>query len=341
MPEHYDPNVFAIITAHDLRNMATSALKLPHNAKWFHKATGGVAEKATINSREPTPADQEGLEDAQPLSAVDRLVITFVDESGCRLQGLRFGTNQTSSEILFGERGTKGVSARQYAITVDEHLHIWLHDFYSTHGTAVEYDGQCGLEVRKKETWILAYSPGLPKTFKQIKLRSGSLVINIEFPGHAQSHPIYIHNLRALAETCMKNVPSLESLDLQSGPSTAAPSEPHTPSNRPIYYRETTIGKGAYGSVYKVIKVRDGKYYAAKTFDVQSKKRKFGQDDDAWVNNIRREFSVMQATPHVSLSFTIVGKTSHSKSSIVAKEIDVLVCGFRIVHHCSPPFRKQ
>jgi len=43
----YDDNVFAVLTAFDLRNMASSAFQLRHNLQWFRKAEGGVAEAPT------------------------------------------------------------------------------------------------------------------------------------------------------------------------------------------------------------------------------------------------------------------------------------------------------
>lgn len=51
----YDHNVFAVFTAFDQRNMASSAFRLSHNSQWFRKAEGGVAEEPTIDSRETTP----------------------------------------------------------------------------------------------------------------------------------------------------------------------------------------------------------------------------------------------------------------------------------------------
>ncbi|KAF7507545.1 hypothetical protein GJ744_010336 [Endocarpon pusillum] len=67
----YDHNVFGVLTARDPKNKASSAFNLPHNAKWFRKAAGGIAEEPTIDSREPTPAPQtqSAKEDSAPLIA--------------------------------------------------------------------------------------------------------------------------------------------------------------------------------------------------------------------------------------------------------------------------------
>ena len=159
MNEMYDHNVFAVLTAFDQRNMANSALRLAHNSQWFHKAEGGVAEEPTINSREATPAvgddaqsekfNENRNKNSRP-GAVDRLVVTFDGLLEKLHNGVQLGTNPNLSHILLGHRGTKGISARQCNIAVDDNLWIWLHDYYSTHVTAVGHDHQNETEVRRK-----------------------------------------------------------------------------------------------------------------------------------------------------------------------------------------------
>ena len=140
----YSPNVFAVLTPCNEKNKARSAFKLPQNEKWFHKATGGVAEEPIIDSREPTPAP-DASSGAQDVGANDRLIVTF-DELLKELEscqnGVQFGTHLCLCHILLGHRETPGVSAKQYNITVGDNLWIWLHDYYSMHGTAVAHNGQ-------------------------------------------------------------------------------------------------------------------------------------------------------------------------------------------------------
>ena len=100
-----------------MKNRAASAFELEHNSRWFSKATGGVAESPTIDSRKTTPADGSPSGDEEE-SAVNRLVLTF-DEllSLDNLQnGVQLGTNTTSSHVLLGHRGTKGVSSKQVSL---------------------------------------------------------------------------------------------------------------------------------------------------------------------------------------------------------------------------------
>lgn len=296
----YDYNVFAVLTACDQKNKASSAFKLPQNAKWFHKATGGVAEKPTLDSREATPAENPQSEDEE-IGAVDRLVVTFDEPLKNPLNGIQLGTNPLSSDVLLGHRGTKGISAKQYNVTVGGNLCIWLHDYLSTHGTAVGYNDQNRMEVRKKETWILSYEPGIPSPFGDITIHSGGLTIRIDFPNHEAAAPRYVENLRAFVNKCKEEVPAVNGLGLDSAATTQAPSEAQTLGERLIYYNDKSIGKGAFGEVHRAIRARDGKYFAAKTFIRPANKRKLDEADPAWLTGIRREFTVMKDNPHVSV----------------------------------------
>ena len=114
----YDSDVFAVITAHDQKNKAASALELEYNSRWFYKATGGVALKPNIDSREATPAEDSQLNDEKEdkiASIVDRLIVSFSKllALGNLENGLQLGTKPISSHILLGHRGTKGISGRQ------------------------------------------------------------------------------------------------------------------------------------------------------------------------------------------------------------------------------------
>ena len=257
----YEYNVFAVLTANDQNNMASSAFSLPQNAKWFRKASGGVAENPIIDSREPTPAPEAQTAE-QDLGATDRLVVTFDEPLKNSLHGVQLGTNLLSSDVLLRHRGTGGISARQYNITVNDDLCIWLHDYHSTHGTAVGYSHRNQKEVRRKETWILSYEPGTPSPFGDITIHSGGLIIKIEFLNHETADPRYIENLRAFVKQSKKVVPPVEWLGLDSGPTTATPSQAQTPGERTIYFEERRIGKGTFGEVSRAIRARDGKHVA-------------------------------------------------------------------------------
>lgn len=294
----YDHKVFLVLTACDHKNKASSALKLPENSRWFCKAVGGVADKPTINSRQATPAEDPQSED-EGASALDRLILTFDEllEYKSLQNGVQLGTNPSSSHILLGHRGTRGISAKQCNITVDDDLCVWLHDYHSAHGTAVGYNGQNQKKVRKRETWILAYRPGTWNRFEEITIHSGGLAVKVEFPNHTTAQPQYLKNLQAFIKKSKQDL-AVDGLGLDGD--TQPPSEAQTIGENLIYYHDEHIGEGGFGEVHRVVRARDGEVLAAKIFKPPAKKRKLGEVDPLWLTEIRREFTVMRDHPHVS-----------------------------------------
>ncbi|KAK0247419.1 hypothetical protein LTS09_017453 [Friedmanniomyces endolithicus] len=306
----YDADVFAVITAHDTLNLADSALRLEHNSRWFSKAAGGVALEPTLNSRETTPADDTPSGDVGEKEVLgDRLVVTFskLFASDTLENGLQLGTNPISSHVLLGHRGTKSISSRQCNITVDDAHSIWLHDYNSTYGTAVEHNGQNGAEVRRKETWLLCFPFGAEDRFFGTTIHCSRFAIRIDFPNHERKSAHYVENLQAFveklkaaAEKSMVRPPGVEALGLDTAPSTQAPSEAATPRERLIYYEVAKIGAGAFGEVLKTIKARDGKAFASKIFRPPPNRNKRRREDldQNWLMGIRREFAIMRDNPH-------------------------------------------
>ena len=193
---------------------------------------------------------------------------------------------------------------------MDEALHIWLHDYNSTHGTAVGQNSQNQTEIRRKETWILAYASGTANVFEEMTVHCSSLAFRVEFPNHTGPPPGYIENLQTFVKKCRKAAekskiqpPRVEALGLDSEPATQAPSEALTPHERLIYCEVKKIEEEVFGRVHKVIKTRDGKAFAAKTFNSPPNKNKRRRDepDPEWLIKIRREFTLMRDNPHVSL----------------------------------------
>lgn len=188
---------------------------------------------------------------------------------------------------------------------MDDNLHIWLHD-HSSHGTAVGYQGQNEDETRRTETWILAYEPGRRGPFGNITINTGGLIVTIEFPSHWAGDPPYVALLRALVDKCKAeaDVPNVQELGLASRVSTQAPSGAQTIGERTLYYREKKIGRGQFAQVYKIIRARDGKVLAAKTFTppISKNKRKRDEVDPEWFMMIRREFAIINENRHVSVS---------------------------------------
>ena len=307
-----DYNVFAVLTSYNESESAEDALRLPHNQNRFREGIRSSATKPTIDSREPTPGPTEPSEsENKAKKEPDRIFLTFDDEVKDPESMWQFGTRPSTSDILLGRRGIEQISAKQFNIVIDDKLGIWLHDYHSSFGTGVGYSGQKKDEVRRKETWILCYGPGIGTDLKDITIHIGPVELGIEFPNHRAAHPKYIKNLRTFLKKCRKAAPPVEGLDLNSDPPTQKPSQIHTPSTQPIYLDNKVIGRGAFGEVRKIIKLRDGKFYAAKYFfppkskgseksDRKRKQDKIDEIDEAWLDRIQREYNVMRDNPHVS-----------------------------------------
>ncbi|KAK3174011.1 hypothetical protein K4F52_010317, partial [Lecanicillium sp. MT-2017a] len=294
----YSSNVFAVLTACDQLNKASSAFKLTHNKKWLHPATGGIAVAPTIGSREATPADDVSFNDLE--NHADRLIITFDELLNDHRTGLQFGTSQSACHVLLGHAGTIGISRRQYNIAVDRKLRLQLHDYYSSHGTAVtrrtyvRAKSSEAIErppkLRKRETWTLAKEPGSPNYMGDIFIHCGRLIVQIEFPNHTKKDWTYIGNLKALYSK-KPGLPLLEGIQLDSVIATQQPTESATPTQHTLYYWEEELGRGQFGTVRKVIRARDGEVFAAKEFRHPSHDRSI----------IRREYKIMRDNPHPNI----------------------------------------
>lgn len=302
----YGPNDFAVLTPKDAKNLARTAFRLPENKNRFYEATGGVVEEPTIDSREPTPAllfSEEEVNSVQ--NAPDRIILTFDEGPKNPLRGWQFGTSKKSSDILLGNRGTEGISAQQFHITVNEDGWIFLYDDRSSHGTAVGYDHQKKDEIRRKWSWILSHGPGSQVQWEDVTIHAGDLVFKIEFPNQKAGQSLYRDNLKAFFKQSQAALPSIGTLDFDSFPPTATPSQPQSPSQRPIYLYQKAIGSGGFGEVYPILNTRNGVLYAAKIFKHSPgysgtpKKRKRGER--LWKDMIQNEIDIMRKSPHVSV----------------------------------------
>ncbi|KAK4905128.1 hypothetical protein LTR49_025538 [Elasticomyces elasticus] len=128
------------------------------------------------------------------------LFITFSELFKCKDtgEGLIFGTSPDACHILLGHRGTPGISAKQFAIFVDDRLRIALQDCGSSFGTSLQYDGQSSQDVGSEFPRILTNCPGDPSMFEEIVIHAGRLTIGLLFPNHGRASSSYLENLRTL-----------------------------------------------------------------------------------------------------------------------------------------------
>jgi hypothetical protein len=61
--------------------------------------------------------------------------------------------------------------------------------------SAVAHNGQNDTEMRKTDTWLLAYGLASCKQLWDITIHSGGLLVKIEFPNHGTADPQYLENV--------------------------------------------------------------------------------------------------------------------------------------------------
>lgn len=266
---------------------------------------------------------------------VPRIIITFSGlfnetdlQSPALEDGLTFGTNRRRCQVLLGGPGTQSISSQHFTIFVDEELHLWLRDD-SRYGTAVEVNSEHQEDFRKNHTWILAQAAGSELMFEEVKVHAGRLSVELTFPNHCNSDRVYRSNLQKLVEKCRpaaeqkaNGIAGLGRLDLASNVTTAPPSGLATPLSKNTYIDCGIVGEGAFGEVHKVVQSRTGQVFAQKRLHVNlapqkkkknkkrvprsGNKRTIHQVDDndveqrAIVEQLRREFRILDENPHVS-----------------------------------------
>ena len=336
-----DANVFAVLIPHDEKGFARDAFRLDHNAGLYHRSSQSILTEPSLLSREPTPAfsiSEPGDNDNN--HDTDRLILTFDGRPKDPLRGWQFGTNPQTSDILLGHRGTPGVSARHFCIGIDKDSRVVLRDT-SSFGTSVGYDGQAQYEVRRNFTWILSVEPESSVPLGQIVVYvpgTSKFALKIQFPNHRRREPDYLSNLHDFIKTAKAALPPVTDLGLGSNTTTAAPSQPRTPCQAPIYVNLSLIGQGEFGAVHRVFDVSTGKIYAGKRFHPPSGsgvkgKRKLGHNK--WMNGVRNEMNIMKENPHVSKHFAL------EVSLVSAKSVDLESClpseHRRLVRVCMSP----
>ncbi|KYG42068.1 hypothetical protein M433DRAFT_7455 [Acidomyces richmondensis BFW] len=307
---------FYLIPTNRYRQNALTVFSLPENRFW-HRTNGEnvIATQPTISSRESTPAPDLRSPPADQSSS-ESLTLTFgkLFELLASKQlpdlkdGICFGTDPSSCHVLLGHRGTPGISAKQYAISVDSDGGAWLRDCSSTHGTAVECDKQNSKEVQKNCSWILTRPER--DIFHEIAILTGKVHLEIRFPNHTLWRSQYQENVQIFYRKCQEaarrnasdeSAAALGRLIVDSARSTAAPSGAATPRTGSIYYKLTILGEGSFGRVFKVIEAHSGQYYAAKTFIPPSNEGRRDEVHSRWLSQIQREYAFTANRPHANI----------------------------------------
>ena len=300
-----DPNLIATLIPCDNNNLAQTGFRLPHNnGRRYLQLSPGMNQTPNTSSRDRTPPP--GTSKASHYLS-HCLQLTFSEGPKVPQRGYSFGSSK-QSDVLLGESGV--CSNLHFCITFDQERNLILKDS-STHGTAVSYGDQRQSEQRIDFTWIL----NIYKTSRDNPtVKVHDLQFKIEFPDHKNCQSEYNNNVDAFLRTGSADILRLNALGIYTNPKTMIAGRgdrgdrggrggrgdsgggglPFNPD--PIYADFHELGSGTFGEVMLVRNVSTGKYYARKTF------KKTQEKEEAWLEKIRNEKTIMDDYPHVSIA---------------------------------------
>lgn len=300
-----DPDLIATLIPTDNFELAKNAFRLPHNHDRYFAPTGGFPTGPTISSREPTPAGNQpndGSESSE-YNCTHSIRLTFSEKPKNPTRGFLFGTNPLACDVLLGYRGMRGLSGLHFCIAFNEQGHVIVKDF-STCGTAVSYDGQARHEVRRDFTWILDLKRGSRQWDIKVHVpKKDGLEFKIILASHKTCEAKYIENVNSFLAERRTALPPLSVLGIDSH-TTAQPSQPLTPRQRPIYIEDRKLGSDTFAVVHLITDVSTGSKYARKRFYKPSlwerDRKKRERQEEKWLETIRRETDIMRSNPHVN-----------------------------------------
>lgn len=288
-----DPNLIAILIPTDEKELAKSAFRLPYNrARYLPPRKRSAAP--VFFTREITPAPPSPKDD---YNSCHRIELSLKKRPKRMQYGYVFGADPQPCDVVL--EGI-GVSGQHFCITFDEEQRIILKDF-STYGTAVSIRGQAKNEVRHGIDWILSLDDGKYDIVVQIC----GLEFKIKLASHETCEDEFLKNVNIFLEESRSALPALDVLGIYSHKTTAPPSQPLSPRQRPIYLKDKELGSGAFGNVYRVIDVSTGSTHASKEFkrcyrNIKNKKKR-AEQKLKWQKGIRNEVHIMMSYPHVSM----------------------------------------
>lgn len=269
-----ESNLILTLKATTIR--AEKAFSLAHNKDRY---VGPPSDDAAIDiwSRESTPATNVGDDERRDFGS--QLHLTFDRKPKNMQQGFVFGSDPIICDVLLG-RARDRISGRHFSITFDDQNRLVL-NATSRWRMTVSYNGQGERQGRKHSfTWIL-----FPKPTK-IEVRiDKDLRFEVELAEHKPHGDEYRRRINSFLEESRNAIAPFSLLGIYSQETTAAPTQPLSPTLRPIYYMDEELGRGVFGRVHKVIDVSTGRIFAGKYF-LQGK----------W----EREVRIMGKVSHVS-----------------------------------------
>ena len=210
-----DPNLIATLIPVDEWKLAENALRLKKNEHHYLPPTQGIEEGPTISSREPTPTQEEPVDDYCKYDSTHHLQLTFDKKPKDPTKGYSFGTNLQICDVLLGSRGAYSISGLHFCITFDVtsngEKHLMLRDSL-TNGMAVSYSSQARDEVQHHFTWILDLEKEQRKW--EIKIHIWKLSFKVKLASHKTCKAEYDKKVEDFLEDSHTVLPPLNVLGI-------------------------------------------------------------------------------------------------------------------------------
>lgn len=252
-------------------------------------------EFAEFSSRETTPESDELIKErSDPYELTHRLTLRLDNPVKDPAKGFCFGANPEVCDIVLGSQ-PQGICNTHFYLTfgnVNGVRRLILKDV-STNGTAVAYSGQGGFQVRQR-IWLLDLTKEEGRW--EVEVRVEKLRFMVLLATHRTCHEQYAKNI----EMFLPGKPALSRHAIFPPPEPASPALGFRP---PMYVSERELGRGAFGSVEKVINVGTGEIYARKTFFQPPSGRSANREaqlKEEWLQLVRREIRILKENSHVS-----------------------------------------
>ena len=267
-----DPNLAFTLVA---RNEAAKQMWAdPHNssiyvpASFVRKGNGGQSRRQSIPAvlnqsnndvEEPRPKNKEDTEPA----------LRFLFNSGPKdfAKGFVLGSCDKSCDALLGDPGDF-TSEQMLAFTFNQH-HELIMKVTSDDLTWVKYDGQKGAG-QHRFTWIF------PRGQERIRVKvAHGVEFDVALPKYGINTDKFHDNCASFFSSATCGNQSADGFESNNIAVTRQATG--SPPQEPFYLRGKVLGSGAYGDVYKVLRMPDGKIFAAKKFKY---KESFRQEVD-------------------------------------------------------------
>lgn len=260
---HQDPNLAFTLVAQNER--AKQMWADPHNSSRYIPASFTRNPKdRSIRKKTPFLTDSESDDDQPRLKRKKEtepaLQFLFNDRPMDFKKGYVLGSCDESCDALLGDPGGY-ISQKMLAFTYNKH-HQLVMNVTSDNPTSVTFNNQKKAR-RRRFSWIF------PRGQRIIRVKvAGVLEFDVVLPEYGRNKDQFHHNCESFLSSAAWGLPLFDSLEADSITATGQASGTSSPQDS-FYLRGKILGSGSYGDVRKVLRMPDGKIFAAKSFKFQ------------------------------------------------------------------------